>query len=96
MSSGAFLLKGKEGKRNKKTRAALKHFVEFLRKFASMLRKKRVTRIKYFIRPKTLKQKFINLLVYIFSQTNVVFEQVLASEMLRHSSKKKKHKVRRL
>lgn len=96
LSSGAYLLKTDEKKRNKKMRASFKHFVDFLKFFTNKLKRKKVFVIKYFFRPLGMRRKFTNLLVYTFLNRSITVENILNVASRKHGLKEKNKKVRRL
>lgn len=51
LSSGAYLRRSRERRRNKKARASFRHLNEFLRIVANRLKRKKIFSIRYFMRP---------------------------------------------
>lgn len=96
ISSGSYLLKINEKKRNKKLRRSFRYFVEVLKHFVQKLKKNRVSKIKYFFRPLGLRRKFMYLVLNTFQEQSITIERILKGVTLKHRLKKKKKKIRRL
>lgn len=95
-SSGAYLINSIEKKRNKKLRASYRHFENFLKFIVICLKRRKIRRIKYFIRPYGLKKKYIYSFIFTLIDRNITVEKIKNLSNFRHSLKEKKKKKRRL
>lgn len=96
ISSGSFLLRFGDKKRNKKLRSSFRYFIEVLKYFANKLKQKRIFKIKYLFKPKGLRRKLLQLVINTLSEKRITVINVLKTRMPRHRIKKKLKKVRRL
>lgn len=96
LSSGSYLLKINEGKRNKKLRASFRHFQEFLKKFINKLKGFGIQNIKYFLRIGGFRRRISYQIIYTFLARGITIENVLNVHLASHSKLTKRKKLRRL
>lgn len=95
-SSGSYLIRLNDGRRNKKLRASFRHFVEVLKVFANKLKRKKIFSIKYFMRPLFMRKKHVASLVYTLTGRSIAIRNIINMPKRRHSYAKKTKKARRL
>lgn len=95
-SSGSYLIRSNEGRRNKKLRASFRHFVEVLKIFANKLKRKKIFFIRHFMRPNFMRKKHVSSLVYTLTGRSITIGKIINLPNKRHSYAKKTKKARRL
>jgi hypothetical protein len=95
-SSGSFIKKINEKKRNRKIRARYKYFDDYIKSFIKKLKKRKIYFIKYFIRKTGLKKRFRYSIPYTLSNNRITLGYIKNLAVRRHSKRKKSAKKKRM
>lgn len=96
LSSGAFLKKVHERKRNRKLRSKYIYYDEFQELFIKKLRRRKIKYIKYFLQNRGLRKRFRYNIVYGLKKNRIQLGYIKNLAIGPHSLKKKSKKKRRL